>query len=97
MINNLLKIFKVKSFFQLSIVFLVFAITGSLSVILGEYFINFFFGDFFGHGLIYWVLRILLIFPLYQVLLIIIGTLFGEFNYFWKFTKKILEKIKIIS
>ncbi len=43
MIDNLVRIFKVKNFFQLLIVFLVFGITGSLSVVLGEYVLFFFF------------------------------------------------------
>ena len=43
MIEKLINLFKVKSLKQLVIVFLVFSITGSLSVVLGEPIINFFF------------------------------------------------------
>ena len=42
----------------------------------------------------YWLIRILLIFPLYQILLIIVGTLFGEFKYFWAIEKKDIDAIK---
>ena len=45
----------------------------------------------------FWLIRILLIFPLYQILLIIIGTLFGEFKYFWAIEKKILVRLKILK
>ena len=96
MINNLVKIFKVKNFFQLFIVFLVFGITGSLSVVLGEHVLYFFLQDRLEENFFYWFLRIILIFPLYQILLIVVGTIFGEFNYFWKFTKKILKRLNII-
>ncbi|PPR36817.1 MAG: hypothetical protein CFH30_01231 [Alphaproteobacteria bacterium MarineAlpha8_Bin1] len=96
MIHNLVRIFKVKNFFQLLIVFLVFGITGSLSVVLGEYVLFFFLKDKLEENFFYWFLRVILIFPLYQILLIIVGTIFGEFDYFWKFTKKILKRLNII-
>ena len=97
MIEKLINLFKVKSFKQLVIVFLVFSITGSLSVFLGEPIINFFFEDGFENNLYFWIVRIIIIFPLYQILLIIIGTIFGEFRYFWKIEKKILMRLRIIK
>ena len=97
MIEKLITLFKVKSLKQLVIVFLVFSITGSLSVILGEPIINFFFEDGFENDLYFWIVRIIIIFPLYQILLIIVGTVFGEFRYFWKIEKKILMRLKIIK
>ena len=97
MIKKLINIFKVNSLRQLVIVFLVFSITGSLSVILGEPIIDFFFTDGFGNNFYFWTVRIIIIFPLYQILLIIIGTIFGEFKYFWRIEKKILTRLKIIK
>ena len=97
MIEKLITLFKVKSLKQLVIVFLVFSITGSLSVVLGEPIINFFFEDGFENNLYFWIVRIIIIFPLYQILLIIVGTIFGEFRYFWKIEKKILMRLKIIK
>jgi hypothetical protein len=44
------------------------------------------------HPMVYWPLRIGLIFPLYQVLLVLIGALFGQFNFFWGFEKKMLRR-----
>ena len=97
MIEKLINLFKVKSLKQLVIVFLVFSITGSLSVVLGEPIINFFFEDGFENNFYFWIVRIIIIFPLYQILLIIIGTIFGEFRYFWRIEKKILMRLKIIK
>ncbi len=97
MIQKVLKIFKVNSINRLIIIFIVFAITGSLSVILGEYVLLFFFSDDVVKDFFYWVIRILIIFPLYQILLIIIGSIFGEFKYFWTIEKKILKRLKIIK
>tara|TARA_B100000989_G_C19495410_1_gene451767 strand:+ start:699 stop:986 length:288 start_codon:yes stop_codon:yes gene_type:complete len=90
------KFFKVQSNFQLFIILIVFAITGSLSLYFSEFILNFLnvnqnnMNNFF-----YWTLRILILFPVYQFLLIFIGTLFGQFSYFWEFEKKFLRKIGI--
>ena len=95
--NKLIKIFKVKDFNQLIIIFIVFGITGSLSVILGKYVLINVFGESFLNNDYYWLLRLILIFPIYQVLLIIVGALFGQFRYFWEIEKKILIKMKLIK
>ena len=89
----------IQSNFQLVIIFVVFAITGSLSaylakpvlVILGvsrEMFPDYFIGGFF-----YYSLRILIIFPIYQVLLVVIGSIFGQHKFFWNFEKKMLSRL----
>ena len=95
--NKLIKIFKVKDFNQLIIIFIVFGITGSLSVVLGKYFLINIFGESFLNNDYYWLLRLILIFPIYQVLLIIVGALFGQFRYFWEIEKKILIRMKLIK
>jgi len=95
--SKLIKIFKVKDFNQLIIIFIVFGITGSLSVVLGKYVLINIFGESFLNNDYYWLLRLILIFPIYQVLLIIVGALFGQFRYFWEIEKKILIKMKLIK
>ena len=55
--------------------------------------------DFFGltkellNPWIYWPLRILLIFPIYQLTLPIVGWFFGQFKFFWNFEKKFLKRL----
>ncbi|MEO9571590.1 MAG: DUF6787 family protein [Polaribacter sp.] len=44
-------------------------------------------------GWIYWPLRIILIFPIYQLTLPIVGWLFGQFKFFWAFEKKFLTRL----
>ena len=95
--NKLIKVFKVKDFNQLIIIFIVFGITGSLSVVLGKYILINVFGESFLNNDYYWLLRLILIFPIYQVLLIIVGALFGQFRYFWEIEKKILIKMRLIK
>ena len=97
MSQKLLKLFKVENYFRLLIIFTVFGITGSLSVVLGKYVLINIFSSNIQNNEFYWLIRILLIFPLYQILLIIIGTLFGEFKYFWAIEKKILVRLKILK
>ena len=42
---------------------------------------------------IFWPLRIFIIFPIYQVLIVIIGAMFGQFNFFWTLEKKMLSRL----
>ncbi|MCE7994122.1 MAG: diacylglyceryl transferase [Roseivirga sp.] len=42
---------------------------------------------------IYWPLRILLVFPIYQLTLPIVGLVFGQFKFFWNFEKKMLRAL----
>tara|TARA_B100000989_G_scaffold297925_1_gene285289 strand:+ start:1371 stop:1667 length:297 start_codon:yes stop_codon:yes gene_type:complete len=91
---KIFKIFKVKNFYQLSKVFIVFGITGSLSVFASDYLLFFFnISENSLNEIIYWTIRILIVFPVYQVLLLIIGTIFGEYEYFMSFEKKFLKRI----
>jgi len=79
---------------ELIAIFLAFAVTGSSSARLSDPILS-----LIGitkestPGLLYWPLRIFLIFPVYQVLLVIVGWLFGQFKFFWNFEKKILRRI----
>ena len=86
--EKLKKIFKVVSTYQLIIVFIVFAITGSLSLYISGYVLDYL-------NLKNVILSILMLLIVYQILLIIIGTLFGEFDYFWRMEKKILSRLKL--
>ncbi|WP_435255050.1 DUF6787 family protein [Tenacibaculum sp. A30] len=42
---------------------------------------------------LYYPLRILLIFPIYQTTLPLVGWVFGQFNFFWDFEKKFLSRL----
>ena len=83
----------VESNFQLTVIFIVFAITGSASAMVSKpicLWLGITKEDF---GFLFTPIRLILIFPLYQVLLVSIGFLFGQFAFFWKFEKKLLRKI----
>lgn len=79
---------------QLLIILLVFAINGSLSVVLAKPFMQFI-GISIStiHPILFWSFRILLMFVLYQILLVVIGTLFGQHKFFWNMEKKMLSRL----
>jgi len=83
---------KIKSNWQLIVIIVVFAITGSSAAYLSKPILS-----FLGitkeniSGWLYYPLYILLIFPIYQVLLVSFGFLFGQFTFFWAFEKKLLK------
>ncbi|NND61762.1 MAG: diacylglyceryl transferase [Flavobacteriaceae bacterium] len=92
--EKLKKRWNIESNWQLTVIFIVFAVTGSTSAKFAGPLT-----DFIGltpdsvGSWIYWISRILLIFPIYQVLLVFFGWLFGEFEFFWNFEKKMLKAI----
>lgn len=75
-------------------IFIVFAVTGSLSAKVAGPIMTLM-------GLtkdntplwLFWPLRILCILPLYQVLLLIFGFLFGQFRFFWEFERKMFRRM----
>lgn len=98
-LTNLKSKWDIKSNFQLLIIFVVFGITGSFSLKLAKPILYFFgfnreiFSDIFIGDFLYWFIRLIIIFPIYQLLLIFFGFLFFQFSFFWKLEKKILIKI----
>jgi hypothetical protein len=81
---------------QIFVVILVFAITGSSAAILSKPILHWLgISKETHHIALYILLYILIIFPIYQILLIIIGFLFGQFKFFWAFEKKMLRSLKL--
>jgi hypothetical protein len=89
----------VKSNTHLMVIFIVFAITGSASMKLGEPILEYLaltperFQDLPFPKFWYYTLRLILIFPLYQVLLIVVGSLFLQQKFFWAFEKKMFHAL----
>lgn len=89
----------IRSGFQLLLILIVFALTGSAAVYVAKPFLEFLglergnFPEAWWGGWLYWTLRILVIFPIYQVLLVFFGFLFGQFRFFWNIEKKMLSRL----
>ena len=92
--DKLKKRWGIESNFQIFLILIVFAITGSTSAKLAGPLC-----DFLGINqetspwYWYWFARIVLIFPIYQVLLVFFGWVFGQFQFFWEFEKKMLGRL----
>lgn len=83
-----------KSNFQVAIVLLVFAITGSTSAYIAKPILSYLgINKTDMHVLLYVVLYILIIFPIYKVMLLTIGTLFGQHHFFKNFLIKMLSRM----
>ena len=92
--GNLKQRWGITNNFQLVIIFIVFALTGSTSAYLSKPVLAWMgiTKDTFSLW-IYYPLYIILIFPIYQVLLLSYGFIFGQFKFFWWFEKKMLRSL----
>jgi hypothetical protein len=84
----------IESNFQVVIIFIVFAINGSLSMYLTNPIT-----DLIGiskettNPWVYWPVRILVVFVVYQITLVFVGALFGQKKFFWNMEKKMLSRM----
>jgi len=85
---------KVDYNWEMIAIFIVFALTGSAAGKLAGPLVHWIGLDSDNvSGILYWSLRILLIFPIYQILLVCFGWLFGQYQFFWNFEKKMLKRL----
>ena len=93
MLGKLKQRWNIKSNFQVIIILVVFAITGSTTVYLKKLIF-----DWVGINaetplVIKVVFYVVVILAVYNVLLLIIGFLFGQFRFFWEFEKKFFSRL----
>ena len=92
-IKKLKEKWNIKSSFQLVTICVVFSVTGSIAVIIAKPILEYVVGLDKSTPWIFWPIRISIIFPIYQILIVIIGALFGQFEFFWNFEKKMLARM----
>ena len=98
MLEKIIKIFNADSLSHLIIIFIVFGITGSMSVVLSEQILNYLRLDkITNYVAVQMLLRIFVILIVYQALLIVVGSIFGQFYYFRKIQKRFLVRIRLIK
>ncbi len=97
MLEKLKQRWKIESNLQLVLILVVFAITGSSTVFIRK-------PVFELLGITpetsLWItipLYLAIILPSYQILLLVYGTIFGQFRFFWEFEKKMLRRMRIIK
>lgn len=81
------------SLFQVVLILIVFALTGSSVLFLKGIIFKLLGIEHIG-GWKGTALYLLLIFPLYQILLLVYGFIFGQFSFFWEKEKKMGRAIK---
>jgi hypothetical protein len=84
----------IQSNFQFWLVFCIFGITGTSMLFLKPPVFAFFGIDHSTHIVLYVLLYIIIVTPMYFVTLIIIGSIFGQFKFFWEFEKKMISRFK---
>jgi len=90
-IEKLKERWKVKSVMDVVIILVVFALTGSTVMLLRKWMVAQFDwakNDWFTYSY-YW-----LVIPIYNMILLGYGYIFGKFNFFWEFEKRTFNRIK---
>ena len=96
MINNLINFFGANSKLHLLKIFIIFGLAGTFSVFLSEPLLRLLsIENFTSNKFFYWLIRLILIFPIYQFVLIFLALVFGEFGYFKKIFTKFINYFKI--
>ena len=81
----------ITSNFQIVIIFIVFGITGSVSAYISGPLTNIIIGESDFHWLIKLLIRIIVLTPIYQVLLLFFGYIFFQYKFFYNFVKKFMS------
>ena len=93
-INKLEKKWIVNKRWELIRIFLIFALTGSSSVLVGRPIIKLIGVSKDNLNLVvYYSLFIMISLVFYQILLLLWGWIFGQFDFFWRFEKKMLKRL----
>lgn len=94
--NKLKTRWGITSNFQLLIIFIVFAINGSLSAKISSFVL-----EEFGmtkdntNIILYYIILLLIVLPLYPFMLMFFGWLFGQSKFFTPFAKKMIRSMKM--
>ena len=98
MLKKIIDKFHARSFKHLIIIFLVFALSGSASLLMSSSILKLInLKELINFYPFYLLVRIIFLIPIYQLVLIIIATVFGEFRYFWNFEKKFFKRLRLIK
>jgi hypothetical protein len=94
MFEKLKKRWEITSNIQLILILITFSVTGSLSVMVRKPVFEYLSIGPDTHLLIKIFMSILIITPTYQILLVLVGSLLGQFRFFWNFEKKMLSRFR---
>lgn len=96
LINRIVLIFGARSPKHLALIFFIFGVSGSLSVVVSGQILDLIGLEFvLLNNFLYWTFRILILFVVYQIILILVSVCFGEFQHFSKFSMRLINFFKI--
>lgn len=95
MLEKLKQRWKVKSNLQMFIIFFVFSVSGSATLYIKTYIFHWINYSPQWPTYIKVIMYILIMVPVYQLTLLVMGTLFGQFEFFWRFEKKAMRRFRI--
>ena len=94
-LKKLILVFEAKSIVHLIKIFIIFGLAGSLSLYLSELIYDYInLQDFVNVYIIKLFIKIIFLIIMYQITLLSIAIIFGEFKYFFKFFKKFFNRFK---
>ena len=94
-LKKLILIFKAKSLIHLIKIFFIFGLAGSLSLYLSELFYDIInVEEYINISIFNFFIKIIFLILVYQLTLLMIAMIFGEFKYFLKFFIKFLNRFK---
>lgn len=95
MFEGFKKRWKIKSNYQFTVIMIIFAVTGSSTLYVRK-------AAFHLLGITsetdFWlrtILYVVIIFPAYNLMLLVVGFLFGQFSVVWEFEKKMFGRFKL--
>lgn len=95
-LKKLILVFEAKSIVHLIKIFIIFGLAGSLSLYLSELIYDYInLQDFVNIYIIKLFIKIIFLIIMYQITLLSIAIIFGEFKYFFKFFKKFFNRFKL--
>ena len=94
-LKKLILIFKAKSLIHLIKIFFIFGLAGSLSLYLSELFYDIInVKEYINISILNFFIKVIFLILVYQLTLLIIAMIFGEFKYFLKFFTKFFNRFK---
>ena len=93
--KKLEEVFKARSKPHLLLIFLIFGISGGASIFVSEIVLDLLdLEDFNIPQIIYWPVRLIILFICYQFVLLFVSTCFGEYKHFLRYTQRIFFFLK---
>ena len=77
---------------QVLVILLVFALTGTTVLVIKKPLTNWLYPEG-NYSALFTVIYLIFILPVYNILLLFYGFIFGQFRFFWKYEKRFFRKI----